>query len=576
MNKKLFLGSTIVFTFVILFFLLNQDISNIDAVIPFTNEQQELQKLQMDLNQKSYSLNTNEINSNISQITELKNTEIFEHSWNASIIPSEITAEAGGLLELHLVVENQENTSLKIANIGVNYPTGWNIQENFQSVTLSGEESIVIPLKIQIPEDVKFGNYPILIKVETIFQTQTKSTTIKVPEPELKPKLFASVKKIKLVQYIGEDPKVTPFMNFLLYNSNNVPVENLSTFATELVNKDEIRYVGFTPDSKYHDFKVRKQTPLDPTKPIRFNYELAKPILKEGTYEGQLHIVGDNFDTISIDVEVDAKYSPWNLLLFTFLGIASSLGLSVYVIYREKSTKHKETVNDDDEIIEHVNMHIIEWNYLRKNVTKGFWENLSNIFNNKKQAIETLRDKIKLNKSDDAVKWFEDIESTLHLHILTDKSNPTLPIDYKDKHSDEQDNPSLPILYKPKYSDYLSEDHISQKIKEEYTSNGYDESCVILSGNKNEVNIDRQVKDAIQKMKSSRDKEEKGLWEMIKNTISAYKVLYLATILVVSVPTSIFLGDNFISLEIINYLIAFGAGFAIYKIQDIRNAFKQK
>lgn len=333
-------------------------------------------------------------------------------------------------------------------------------------------------------------------------------------EAKPKPKLLPSVKKIKLVQYIGGvSSDDLPFATFSITNFAQVPTENLKIFATELVNKDEIRFVGNTDYHIFNNFNVSyNKNTIEPDQPLHVNYFLYDPIPDEGTYEGQIQITGDNFDTITIDVEIEAKHNPWYLLYTTLAGIASAFLLGLVITYREKKKNFTDAFADDPKIADHVNKHITEWNKLRSSIETNSWKILSQLFQGKKNDIENRLEAWDLDKDKESVKWFETIGLSLFEKSLDGKKvvgNQKLnPISYKKREPSE----------------------ITKKVKE-------------------------------------------GVW---KELLTVNKGLYLLATVIVSIPTAVFVADNFIGLDFINYIIAYGIGFAVFKVQDIRDTFFKK
>jgi len=317
-----------------------------------------------------------------------------------------------------------------------------------------------------------------------------------------------------LVQYIGGvSSDDLPFATFSITNFAQVPTENLKIFATELVNKDEIRFVGNTDYHIFNNFNVSyNKNTIEPDQPLHVNYFLYEPIPDEGTYEGQIQITGDNFDSITIDVEIEAKHNPWYLLYTTLAGIASAFLLGLVITYREKKKNWREAYADDPKIVTHVNNHITEWNNLRSSIETNSWKILSQLFQGKKKDIEDHLEAWDLDKDQESVKWFETVSL-----FLFEKSFGGKEV--------EGNQELIPISYKKR-----KESDITKKVKE-------------------------GVREDLLKVK---------------------KWLYLLGTIVVSIPTAVFVADNFIGLDFINYMIAFGIGYAVFKVQDIRDTFFKK
>jgi len=336
-------------------------------------------------------------------------------------------------------------------------------------------------------------------------------------DSESKPKLLPSVKKIKLVQYIGGIfPNKLPNATFSIVNFGPEPPKNLKIFVTELVNKDEIRFVGNTDRHIFNEFRLRfDENPIGMDESLHVAFWLTEPIIEEGTYEGQIQITGDNFDTIKLDLEIEAKLNPWNLLYTTIGGILFSLILGLFLTFKEKKKKFTKSYKEDPLIITHVNMHIDEWNELKDSINTNSWKILSKIFQGKEDDIKKDWKDWELEEDNENVKWFEKVS-----HSLFEKS---------------------------------------------------------LEGGNVSGNVDiGPIKIEDREKRTELESEQKAHAEAKKELLNLKQAVYIIATFVVSIPTAIFVADNFIGHHFINYLIAFGTGAAIHKVQDIRNAFFKK
>lgn len=359
----------------------------------------------------------------------------------------------------------------------------------------------------------------------------------KIYVDESKAKIFPSVDKISLVYYIDEGlTSDAAKRKFSLINATEVQPRNLKVIPTELVNKDEVRFVGSTADSKYNNLETHTDRS---GRNIQVSYYLVgdskEGFKEEGTYVGKLHITGDNFDTISLDVEILVKQNPWNLLGWAFGGMSLAAVVGVGFTFWEKRKETKDKDSDDNEIIDKINARICRWNNVRDVVDANGWAVFSRMVSTQITEIEKRRDKLILDKDDEEVKWFERIDPEFDKRLLDQKQLTA--------------NEPIKTILKPDYDD-------DEELKK----------------------LTPEQKKELKKINSARKKSKVAqLQKKIKDDLgNAKKIFYIISVGLISVPTSVFAVDSFVGLREINYLISFATGFGIYRIQDIRNAFFQK
>ncbi len=328
-------------------------------------------------------------------------------------------------------------------------------------------------------------------------------------------KLLSSVKKISITNYISVfGPSEKPDLNFRLINVGQEAAEKIQLIPTSLVMKEESRFstapsyiseqnVVVRPD---HDVNLEQEAAL----PVTFT--LNRLIDNEGSYEGQLSVIGHNFDPITIDVEVIIKENPWELVLFTLIGTLISASIGYFYTKREKMQEYRHLIDDDAEIISHINGHIRTLNSIRMAVDTHAWKNICEIFEEKKKTIEKYRDELKLSHDAEAVKWFDDMAKMSQLR-------------YFDRPED-RNNEKKPEIEKPNHDD--------------------------------------------PKYLKKRAEMIKKKWRGDVRTKTKY--FFFVGTLLVSLPTTIFASDNFVGYPLLNILIASSLGFTIYRAQDLPKA----
>jgi len=359
-------------------------------------------------------------------------------------------------------------------------------------------------------ESKSFVYFHIINETNQLNQKQIINFISKVYGSNLKPILQPHITKIKLVQYLGSTD--LPFADFGIRNIGKVPTENLDIFFTKLVNTAEIRYVGNTNAHIFDGLKLRgPPNEILNDESETFKYYLTEDFKEEGTYEGQIKISGDNFDTLSLDVEIEAKVNPWYLLFTTFVGIGTSLGLGYIVSYYGKKKLLDDSFKNEPKVFKSLNDQIREWNTLSNSINCVTWKNLLDLAISKTESIKEYMATNILTKDHEEVKWFKTISPSLFIANLTGGNYRNI--------------------------------HITIKFE------------------KPERNPD------------FKEKQYKTIRKDLKNL---KKWVYMGGTVVISIPTAIFVADTFVGFAPINFAIAFGTGFAIHKIQDIRSLLSKK
>jgi hypothetical protein len=348
--------------------------------------------------------------------------------------------------------------------------------------------------------------------------------------------LVISDPKIKFTRYTGfaSDSPLFPVQNatfqFLLVNTNRTaPLENLTMVHSGLVLKELTKYslapsyisanaIAVMKDNDTLQIGEEFEVPAGGT--IRISYILPKKLLEEvndnqGSYEGQLQIIGADANPIVIPVEVSFQDNPWIYSGFAVLGIVIAVVTgAVYNTYQNKEYI-KSKAEDDIDIISHINGHIRSINAMRTAIDSHAWNRIYQSYNEKRSAVEKYRDRIELDDNAEAVRWFESTDE-----LIRDK--PLLQAGVQ-----HDNNAPLDEISKPE-----QDDRIYKRLKETI------------------------VKDRIKEQRRQ-DLQDSGKW------------IYGAGVAIVSSIVSIFTTANLVGNTAANILIAISIGFALYRSQDL-------
>ncbi|MEX0862184.1 hypothetical protein [Nitrosopumilus sp.] len=353
-------------------------------------------------------------------------------------------------------------------------------------------------------------------------------------------KIFPSVQKITLTYYINDGFKnlygadAQP-VKFSLINSTNVQPKDLSVVFTELINRDEVRFVGSTSDTKYNDQKLHISKSSRGITHISYDVfgEKNSGFKYEGTYVGKIYITGSNFDTQAIDVEITAKENPWNLFYIAWIGIGLSALAGFGFTVHEKRSQKKSKDQTDSEIIGIINLYIERWNGLSTLLQSNNWSAICKMATQTINNVISKRDKLKLNPDDVDVKWFERFDSEIDKKII---------------HGMElmKSTETLDVILKPNDADNIA-------------------------------TFPSEKQELIRAMMAARTQSAKDqIKEKAKSEFNGKKVFYFVSTAIIALPSSVFLADTFVGASWLNYAIFFATGFGIYRIQDIATALYPK
>jgi hypothetical protein len=244
-------------------------------------------------------------------------------------------------------------------------------------------------------------------------------------------RVASSDSKIGFTRYVGIFPQQNQatYITFSLTNFGNETATGIRLVPSSLISTGASTfslapsYVGFDKLEVYAN-----ETQILPGESITVSYGLKDEFLREvgwneTIYMGQLQVIGDNFDPITISIEIAFKDYPWSYVFFSWIGVGISIGVGIWYIRWEKKKQYEAMIDDDSSIISHINGHIRSINIFRNTIPKGIWDSvIFEAYLQKKLDVIRYRNQLMLDPNAEAVKWFETVDELLHKDNLLTKA----------------------------------------------------------------------------------------------------------------------------------------------------------
>jgi len=293
-------------------------------------------------------------------------------------------------------------------------------------------------------------------------------------------------------------------------------------------------------------------------------------------------VSGEDIKPTTIEVTLKVYENIWELLQVTFLGALVS-GISGFLLtHLEKKEEFERSIDDDSSIISHINGHIREINKNRSHIKEEYWKYLDDTLPIKKEAIERYRDQLALDPKAEAVEWFEKATQLLSEKYLDEGHTEKRTLFSEIKKPNEQSKFYLGLIKKLKeinnsskaftdFEKYLSGEIIEKKLKEY----GLDaKKLTELKRSKAIQFLKKENNDLPERIKYDEIKTEKRERKVKEDIWNLKKWVYFASTLLVALPTTMFVTDKFVQNPLLDVIIAFAIGFAIYRAQDIQKTFR--
>jgi len=432
-------------------------------------------------------------------------------------------------------------------------------------------------------QDEEHEDEPDVQHTEIHDESEVEHVHVHIHEEHDELELFISVKKIVLTKSIGLFSSDESNFEFDLKNFNDGDITGIKLVLSDFTLEEETRFSDSPLFIKKQKITIEHSVPLDLEKNTgsqTITLSISDQVTKEGTYKGELTVSGEDIKPTTIEVTLKVYENIWELLQVTFLGALVS-GISGFLLtHLEKKEEFERSIDDDSSIISHINGHIREINKNRSHIKEEYWKYLDDTLPIKKEAIERYRDQLALDPKAEAVEWFE-------------KATQLLSERYLDK-ATHNDRDPFPEIKKPKeqskfYLGLIKElketsdspkaftDLITKKIEKKLKEYGLDVKKLTELKRSDAIQLfekelgsaelvkERKSYDKI-KTKLRKDKVIEDIWKL-------KKWVYFASTLLVALPTTMFVTDKFVQNPLLDVVIAFSIGFAIYRAQDIQKAF---
>jgi hypothetical protein len=344
----------------------------------------------------------------------------------------------------------------------------------------------------------------------------------------------SSDSKIGFTRYVGFFPQQEQpsYFTFNLINYGNRTATGIRFMPSSLVASGASSTFSLAPSYIGSDIEVYSDAvQIPPGASIIATYALKDDFLRqvgqnEITYTGQLQVIGDNFDPITIPTEIAFKDNPWSYVFFSWIGIGLSIIIGILYVRWENKKQYETAINDDSSIISHINGHIRSINIFRNTIPKNIWDEVFfEAYLQKKFNVIKYRNQLTLDPDAEAVKWFETVDELLHKDNLLTKA--PLP---------GTNNRPLKEIRKPVDDPKLR-----------------DKKYIYLKIKKKMENEQREA---------SIKERSKWAYVLVTSIISSLAA-------VIAAATS---SGN----PVLNILIAISIGFATYRLQDLLKAFSKE
>jgi hypothetical protein len=233
--------------------------------------------------------------------------------------------------------------------------------------------------------------------------------------------LVSSDAKISLSRHIGLGPPDNQplYFTLIIVNDSNETATGIKSLPSSLTENERGKF-SFAPSYiGYDKIKVSiPQTHLNKDEQMKITYNVSQTAIdeigsNEVVYGGRLTIVGDNFEPIVIDVELKFTDNPWIYFIIAWIGVAVAIIVGYIYSWLGSRDKIKRGLEDDGEIIDHINEHIQSFNIFRNIITSGSWDNIYDAYRQKRMIIIQKRNNIELEPDLEAVKWFEQMDDLI-------------------------------------------------------------------------------------------------------------------------------------------------------------------
>jgi hypothetical protein len=344
------------------------------------------------------------------------------------------------------------------------------------------------------------------------------------------PKVASSDSNTGFTRYVGFwAPQDQPnYFTFRVTNYGNETAQGIRLVPSSLIaNVDSTNFSSAPSNIGFDKVQVySSETQIMPGETITVTYALKDEFLaqvgwNEMTYTGQVQVFGENFDPITVSIEIAFRDNPWSYIFFSWIGVGISIAVGIWYIRWEKKKQYEAMIDDDSSIISHINGHIRSINIFRNTINRSIWDNvIFETYLQKKFDVARYRNQLELDPTAEAVRWFETVDELLHEQNLL--TRPPIP---------GTANRPLKEIMKPDIND---PHYHYKKIKKQM--------------------IDKQLKDSLKE-------RSKWAYALVTTIISSFAAVIAAFT---------YSGSPFL-----NVMVAISIGFATYRLQDLLKAFSK-
>ncbi len=278
-----------------------------------------------------------------------------------------------------------------------------------------------------------------------------------------------------------------------------------------------------------------------------------------GKYTGKFTIITENFEPKQVDVEYKIQHSPGGLMLYTAIGVVFSVALGAAIIKFDNAKKTRDTTAKNKVILEHLNIHVEQFNLLEKDDRKN-----SGLIAYHKIQVKWVKsfltrhpdgdppqdritaqsvlvvDKIPTGKLEDILKHYEVFVNIRH------DFDPAL-------------NTNFLELFPVEKKSNATETDLHDKIEEDYQNFERDDIKPLIIEFKNNIDTILAV---------DKTNDDKSITNEMQARAGITFVIALFVYLI-SIPTTLFSAAYFTGQPFFDALFAIGIGFTIYRTKEI-------
>ena len=256
--------------------------------------------------------------------------------------------------------------------------------------------------------------FPKVINAELpeIFSTQCQEPESSTQGNDKDIKLYSSTKKLVLTKItkVFEPPVNSKDLYFHIINPENITAKNIILFSGELYQEQQDKR-SIAPQylNKNHLTVFPTEcAQLGPFENMIVKVSSDMELTKTGSYKGKIIIFGENLkEPLEIDVSLNVKHDPGELIVFTIVGTLSATGIGIWFAKNSVFNEYRSEYGTRQNTIAHINKHIQRINEKKGPASDQVWKTIMKQHEQYRIEIEEHLSKLK-PPADAIVKWYKE------------------------------------------------------------------------------------------------------------------------------------------------------------------------